>query len=213
MDTAGWTIRAPRRPWRAAALLVLAAGLLSASAVATVRPRPEYAYGHSWRAGGAADLDAVNFHVVASSDAPADQALKLRVRDAVTPVVLRLVAGARSADEAQAAVLRERARLERLAAQALRAAGASHPVRVEVLATGERRAVRVVIGRGAGHNWWCVLYPPVCLAAGGTASPAGTLPAQVGDPAVTPPVVVRSALLDWLGAARQRLAARGLFAR
>lgn len=206
----GQAIRFHRRPWLAAALLLVAAGLLSAAAAATVRrAQPENAYGHTWRPG-----DTVNFHVVANSDAPADQALKLRVRDAVMATLIPMLAGARTADEAQAAVLRERVRLERVAAEALRAGGASDPVRVEVTATAERRAVRVVIGRGAGHNWWCVLYPPLCLVEGETASPAGVQafsiqPAE-NAPEAEPSVEVRSALADWWGTARQHLALRGL---
>lgn len=209
MDAVGQAVRSHRRPWLAATLLLVAAGLLSAAAAAAVRrPQPENAYGHTWR-----PADAVNFHVVANSDTQADQALKLRVRDAVMDVLMPMLAGARTADEAQATVLRERARLEHVATEALRASGAADPVRVEVIATAERRAVRVVIGRGAGHNWWCVLYPPLCLVEGETAYPA-TVPAFTvqteNAPAAEPHVEVRSALADWWGAARQQLAVRGL---
>lgn len=206
MNAAGQTIRFHRRPWLAVTLLLIVAGLLSAAATTTVRrPAPEYAYGHTWR-----PEDVVNLHVVANSDTPADQAFKLKVRDAVTAALLPLTAGARTPDEVQAIVLQHRTRLERVATQALRAAGGDSPVRIEVLATAEHRAVRVVIGRGAGHNWWCVLYPPLCLVEGQTASPASAQAFPAGGPANGQRVEVRSALLDWWNATHQRLAARGL---
>lgn len=210
MNATGQTIRFHRRPWLAAALLLVSAGLLSAAAAGTVRrPHPQYAYGHTWRPG-----DVVNLHVVANSDSAVDQAIKLKVRDAVTSALLPLIAGARTPDEVQATVLRNRVRLERVAARALMAGAGSGPVRIEVIAAGDNRAVRVVIGRGAGHNWWCVLYPPLCLVEGETASPASarafsSRPTLSSDSTVDPPVEVRSALVEWWNATHQRLIARG----
>lgn len=108
----------------------------------------------------------VRLHVVANSDRAADQALKLRVRDAV-------LAEAGAAAAVDDALLM---RMERAAQRTLRAAGCGDGVRVArtrmwfdtrdygtfALPAGWYDAVRVTIGAGAGHNWWCVLFPPLC---------------------------------------------------
>lgn len=144
---------------------------------------------------------AVSFHVVANSDDPADQAVKLRVRDALARRLLpALTAG--SPGEAVVRVERHREELLRVAQAELARAGAPYPARLEVRPAGGRTAVRLVLGAGEGHNWFCLLYPPVCLSAWEEAR------AAAGE---TPPEV-RSALAEWLRAARQRLAARGLLA-
>ena len=117
----------------------------------------------------------VRLHVLAASDAPEEQAVKLRVRDAVLEAISPMLAGAESADEAEA-VLREALPAVREAAE--RAAG-GRPVAVSLsperyptrdyggfrLPAGRYRSLRVVLGEGRGHNWWCVVFPPLCLAA------------------------------------------------
>ena len=113
----------------------------------------------------------IRLHIVANSDSEADQTLKLQVRDRVSAQVSALVAGAESAGQAEA-ILREN--LEGLARTA--AEGHDYPVRVSLqrenfptrdyesfsLAAGEYETLRVVLGAGEGHNWWCVLFPPLC---------------------------------------------------
>lgn len=108
----------------------------------------------------------VRLHVLANSDSSEDQALKLRVRDAVLEASL----GAETLDDA----LLER--LQEAAQQTVLAAGKRETVSVRrercwfdtrvyddfSLPAGYYDAVRVVIGAGEGHNWWCVIYPPLC---------------------------------------------------
>ena len=117
----------------------------------------------------------VRLHVLAVSDAPEEQAVKLRVRDAVLEAVSPALSGAESAEEAEA-ILHEK--LPAILEAAERAAG-GRPVRVSLdseryptreyegfrLPAGRYRSLRVVLGEGKGHNWWCVVFPPVCLAA------------------------------------------------
>ena len=113
----------------------------------------------------------VRLHVLAASDAPEEQAVKLRVRDAVLETLSPMLAGVGSADEADA-VLREALPTIREAAE--RAAG-GRPVAVSLgeeryptrdyggfrLPAGRYRSLRVVLGEGRGRNWWCVVFPPV----------------------------------------------------
>jgi len=133
--------------------------------------------------------DVVRLHILANSDSTADQTLKLQVRDAIT----RAAADWAAADPAAARELArdELPRLQAVAQQTVRDAGCNHPVAVEMtrmyfttrqygavtLPAGMYDAVRVTIGAGAGQNWWCVVYPPMCV--GGAAD--GDAPAQMPD--------------------------------
>ena len=108
----------------------------------------------------------VRLHVVAHSDSAGDQAVKLLVRDAV-------LAAAEGAEEVDDRLLWT---MEQAARAALRAQGSPHQARVArtrmwfdtrdygtfALPAGYYDAVRVTIGAGAGRNWWCVLFPPLC---------------------------------------------------
>ncbi len=118
----------------------------------------------------------VRLHVVANSDNAEDQSLKLAVRDAVLDVCMPLISDA--ADAAEAADTLEKHREEIVCAAEKTASalgydyGAAASVAVEpfptceydgfALPAGEYTALRVVIGEGKGHNWWCVVYPPLC---------------------------------------------------
>lgn len=109
----------------------------------------------------------VRLHVIANSDSAEDQALKLAVRD-------RVLAEISPEDTEISDALLERMRLTAQAELVRR--GCTYPVRVLrtnmyfdtrhydgfSLPAGNYDAVRVVIGAGAGKNWWCVLFPPLC---------------------------------------------------
>lgn len=117
----------------------------------------------------------VRLHVVAASDDEYEQALKLRVRDAVLAYLEPELEGAENSAAARELIS---ARLEGIARAAYSAAegrGVSvsfsqedYPTRQYegfALPAGEYDSLRVVIGEGAGHNWWCVVFPPLCTAA------------------------------------------------
>ena len=117
----------------------------------------------------------VRLHVLAASDAAEEQAVKLRVRDAVLAYLRPRLADAASAGEAEAILAGE---LEGIRAAA-EGAAQGRAVRVTLgeeryptreytgfsLPAGRYRSLRIVLGEGKGHNWWCVVFPPVCLAA------------------------------------------------
>ena len=118
----------------------------------------------------------VRLHVVANSDSPSDQAIKLRVRDAVLAAAEPVLG---SADDPEQALAAELPALECAAAEMLRALGREESVSVTLqnerfptrdyetfsLPAGVYRTLRVTIGAGEGHNWWCIVFPPVCLSA------------------------------------------------
>lgn len=121
----------------------------------------------------------VRLHVVANSDTEADQAVKLTVRDRILPVVERLCADCQTQAQALAALQKGLPELKQAAAAALEDCGAPSDVRVSLtteafprreydtfsLPAGRYAALRVRLGRGEGHNWWCVAFPALCLPA------------------------------------------------
>ena len=121
----------------------------------------------------------VRLHVLANSDSEQDQALKLQVRDEVLRVTGPMLKDCKSRDEA-VAVLQEHGDEIRDAAQAVvKAQGYDYPVSIllgkEQYPTrnyenccfpgGTYVSMRVCIGEAEGQNWWCVLFPPLCLSA------------------------------------------------
>lgn len=123
--------------------------------------------------------DVVRLHILANSDSGFDQGLKLRVRDRILAQVGGIFSAQQSQADAKAAAVASLPEIEAAARAALIEAGCEAPVRAEVcsmyfttrqyddlsLPAGIYDAVRVTIGTGAGHNWWCVMYPPICLPA------------------------------------------------
>lgn len=121
----------------------------------------------------------LRLHVVANSDSEADQARKLLVRDAVLAYASRLLEGVADRRGAEEALTPHLDELAQAGAEALARTGTADPVRVTLddqwfptkeydgfsLPAGQYRALRVTIGEGRGRNWWCVVFPPLCLAA------------------------------------------------
>lgn len=179
--------------------------------------------GARWAVGGAGDGvgpgapgsgGVISLHVVANSDSAPDQELKLRVRDAILAELGPRLAAARSAGEARRALEEASPAVVAAARSALRGAGRDYPVRVAFLpAGGEREAFKVIIGAGAGHNWWCVAFPPTCLGAARVGGQGASARAGAWDGAVTAfrwrddgdgAVRIRWALAEWLSRWRGR---------
>ena len=119
----------------------------------------------------------VRLHVVANSDSEEDQALKLKVRDAVVATVSPAVEGCKSQSEAISAIEGIIPDIESAARRVVAENGYSYAVSVELgkeyyptknyescaFPEGEYTSLRVLIGDSAGQNWWCCLFPPLCL--------------------------------------------------
>jgi len=119
----------------------------------------------------------IRFHVLANSDSEEDQALKRAVRDAILTELSPRLAQAQSLEDSRRIVQELRPLMENIAAGVIRSWGKDYEVHTEygrfafptksygslVLPAGDYEALRVVIGRGAGSNWWCVLFPPLCF--------------------------------------------------
>ena len=120
----------------------------------------------------------LRLHVVANSDSEGDQARKLLVRDAVLARASQLLEGVDDRQEAEAILAPHLDELAQAGAEALARTGSHDQVSAALtgqwfptkeydgfaLPAGQYRALRVTIGEGEGHNWWCVVFPPLCLA-------------------------------------------------
>ena len=125
--------------------------------------------------GGAAYL---RLHVRANSDSAADQAVKYEVKDAIVEYLTPVVAASESKDEAIAALEAAIPGIESTANAVLAENGFAYLSRARVraeefptrvyegvtLEAGVYDALIVELGSGAGANWWCVVYPPLCFA-------------------------------------------------
>lgn len=123
--------------------------------------------------------DMIRLHVIAASDSDEDQAVKLQVRDAVLEVVEASMENVKNQEEALAAIEAANDEIHTAAKSVLEREGFDYPVSVELglenypervyegftLPAGQYTSLRVIIGGGEGHNWWCVLYPPLCTTA------------------------------------------------
>lgn len=119
----------------------------------------------------------VRLHVIASGDTQEEQRVKLCVRDAILEAFSETLSGADSAAEALSRVEMNLADIENVAREAAQKEGYFGPVRAMtgvypfpdrvyegvMVPKGEYRALRVVLGEGEGKNWWCILYPALCL--------------------------------------------------
>ncbi|MCR5809044.1 MAG: stage II sporulation protein R [Clostridiales bacterium] len=120
--------------------------------------------------------DALRLHIIANSDDPADQAAKLKVRDAVLEA-FEGGFGADSRKEAEEKLLSMGGKIQEAAENALRECGMDYGAELiegefdfpdreyggKLYPAGRYRALRVILGEGNGRNWWCVMFPPLCL--------------------------------------------------
>ena len=118
----------------------------------------------------------VRLHVVAEDDSPAAQALKMELRDVCLRCAEVCLSDAEDADEAYRRLENHLVDFEAACTQRARELGYAGEIRAETgsfdfpdriygavkVPAGEYRALRVTIGAGEGHNWWCVLYPSLC---------------------------------------------------
>lgn len=121
----------------------------------------------------------LRLHVIANSDSEEDQALKLSVRDEILKTSKELLAECKTREEAKETVLKNLDKLEESAIRALKKSNEDHTVDIELgeeeyptknyesccFPAGEYLSLKVKIGKAEGQNWWCVLFPPMCLGA------------------------------------------------
>jgi len=176
-------------------MIVLAAGLLGAAA------------GIGGRAAGAGGM--LDLRVIGASNRPADQAVKLQVRDAVLALLAPGLAHAGSEAHAQAYVAARLPAILRVAAAVAGREGQTAGVRLGPAPLPARRigllafpagrvpALVVTLGAGLGHNWWTVLFPPLAfVTVHGDLTVVG--PAGAAEPVRDLSPAQRRALLEWV---------------
>ena len=149
------------RKWECAALIALCITLLCSS----------WAAAASERVSGSL----VRLHVIADSDSAEEQAIKLHVRDAVLAYLEPKLEDAPSSAAAQEIISGELDGIASAAESAAEGRAVSvslgeeyYPTRdygTFALPAGRYESLRVTLGSGQGHNWWCVVFPPLCLSA------------------------------------------------
>lgn len=143
----------------------------------------------------------LRLHVIANSDQTADQAVKLKVRDAILAYLSPRLLRTTSLEQAQAIILASKPELIHLANATLAKENFPYQARVEIgrfpfpsksygtfsLPAGQYLALRILLGNAQGKNWWCVLFPPLCFV---------DLSHSIAENPVPPPRL-RSRLLEW----------------
>lgn len=130
--------------------------------------------------------DTLRLHILAASDSEEDQALKLSLRDEILRKYAPQLSKAESKDEAAALAESLMPKIQAAAENFIRSKGYSYGVTVTLteewydtrvyesftLPAGVYTSLRVIIGEGDGKNWWCVMYPPLCIDIATESAPA-----------------------------------------
>lgn len=130
----------------------------------------------------------VRLHIMANSDTEADQELKLKVRDDVSEFLAPLLAQSQGVEDTKSIISQNIKNIEEEAEKSIKKHGYTYGATAVLgnfyfpqksyenttFPAGNYDALRIVIGEGKGHNWWCVLYPQLCF----TVSENGELPLQ-----------------------------------
>lgn len=123
--------------------------------------------------------ESLRLHVLAASDSERDQQVKLMVRDALLRETEDIFRNSKDAEEASKKVIENKLYLEKIADAVLAENGLDYKSSVSIeeeyfetrqydnvkLPAGKYTACKVVLGSGNGHNWWCIMFPPLCLPA------------------------------------------------
>lgn len=164
-------------------------------------------------------------HILANSDSEEDQRLKYELRDYLLEDIDGIFKDCTTAEEAKSAAKDNLALIAKKSQEFVEEKGYGYTVKASVENTyfttrryggfvapaGDYDALRIVIGEGEGHNWWCVMFPPLCLGAvekyerGGENAAGDLLPDTLSEEMSKQiesdrPFEIRFALFEWLKA-------------
>ena len=162
----------------------------------------------------------LRIHILADSDQEADQAVKLQVRDAVLEAINQDFSGDGTLEGTIACLEGEMDRIEETANEVLAGAGMPYQAKAELtemyfttreyerdgstfsMPAGRYQALRITLGSGEGHNWWCVAYPPMCIDAA-VEGQAAVVEQEILDLGQTPVYKPKLALVEWVESLRE----------
>ena len=121
--------------------------------------------------------DVFRLHIIANSGSEQDQSLKLKIRDGILEYTSKLFAECKDRDEAIIAAKENLEDIKRFSQDMVYTYGYGYKVDAYItemdfdtriyedftMPAGKYQALRIVIGNGNGHNWWCMLYPALCI--------------------------------------------------
>lgn len=119
----------------------------------------------------------IRFHVIANSDLPEDQELKLKVKNAILEEMGTMLDNSSSLNETRTILMENKKRIEEIGRKIILENNKDYEIKANlgtekfplktygdvVLPPGEYEALVVRIGEAQGKNWWCVLFPPLCF--------------------------------------------------
>lgn len=153
--------------------------------------------------------DVLRLHIPANSDSEDDQKIKLEVRDMVLSEFSGELAECKSVSEAEEKIILLLPEIEERCNEFLRERGFEYSARAElsdsrfptreydrvILPAGEYRALKITLGKGEGHNWWCVIFPQLCLPAVSEPEKSDVLAADFQKPQG---FTIKFAVYEWL---------------
>lgn len=164
--------------------------------------------------------EVLRIHILADSDQEADQAVKLQVRDAVLEAINQDFSGDGTLEGTIACLEGEMDRIEETANEVLTEAGMPYQAKAELtemyfttreyerdgstfsMPAGRYQALRITLGSGEGHNWWCVAYPPMCIDAA-VEGQAAVVEQEILELEQTPVYKPKLALVEWVESLRE----------
>lgn len=153
------------------------------------------------------DNSLIRIHVLANSNSASDQALKMEVKDAVVQELEPILNQAASIEESRQILQSQMPHIKETAEQTIEQYGCDYPVTLQYgrfdfpvkyygsfsLPAGNYEALRILIGEGAGRNWWCVLFPPLCFTDSNV-----SVPDQYTSISPDTEVVIKFKSIEWL---------------
>ena len=162
--------------------------------------------------------EVLRIHILADSDQEPDQAVKLQVRDAVLEAINQDFSGDGTLEGTIACLEGEMGRIEETANEVLAEAGMPYQAELTEMyfttreyerdgstfsmPAGRYQALRITLGSGEGHNWWCVAYPPMCIDAA-VEGQAAVVEQEILDLGQTPVYKPKLALVEWVESLRE----------
>lgn len=119
----------------------------------------------------------IRFHILANSDSNEDQALKLKVRDKILAYISPKLSDSKNIQQSREILKKYDKDINEIAENTIKENGYNYSVKTELsyvdfpvklygsilLPQGRYEAYRILIGNAKGHNWWCVMFPPLCF--------------------------------------------------